>query len=184
MESWDIYDKHRCPLGKIKERGTRLEDGEYHLTAHICIFDREGRMLIQQRADCKSTWPSLWDVTAAGSVLAGESSEQGAHRELFEELGLDRDFTNIRPHFTLNYDGGFGDYYLLVEDEVNLSELCLQKSEVKAVKYATLAEIEELLSKEQFIPYHHSFVSLLFDIKEECTSYIKDLAEKLKSKNI
>lgn len=170
MEKWDIYDIDRKKTGRLATRGDRLAEGEYHLSVHICIFDREGRMLVQRRAACKSDWPNLWDISAAGAVTVGESSAEGAHRELFEELGLYRDFTKIRPHLTLNYQDGFGDIYLLTEDELDLSLCALQSSEVSAVKYATRDEVLAMIDGGEFIPYFKSFISTLFDIRHRYSS--------------
>ena len=170
MEIWDVYD-NRCRLtGKTAKRGEPLGQGEYHLTVHICIFTPDGRMLIQQRAHDKSTWPSLWDITAAGSVTAGEDAHTGAHRELYEELGLDRDFSGMRPSHVIFYQDGFGCYFFLTE-EPQLDSLVLQEEEVAAVRYATLDEVIELLRTERFIPYHESFLRFLFDLKDRHSTH-------------
>lgn len=165
MELWDLFDKDRMPLGKTMARGDVRPRGEYHQTVHICIFDPSGRLLIQRRAETKDTFASLWDITAAGSVLSGEHSCEGAHRELLEEIGVDLDFSGVRPYFTLNHEGGFGDFYIFVLEEIDLSALRLQESEVQAVRYATLEEALALIDEGRFIPYHHSFIKLLFDMR-------------------
>ena len=165
MEIWDIYDKDKRLTGRTHIRGERLGEGEYHLTVHIAIFTPDGRMLIQRRAEDKSTWPGLWDISAAGSVISGESSAEGAHRELLEELGLSRDFSDERPRFTVDYTDGFADFYFLIE-EPEISSLVYQPDEVAEARYATLDECIELLHTERFIPYHESFLRLLFDMRE------------------
>lgn len=48
MELWDIYDKHRNKTGSAAVRGDELANA-YHLVVAVCIFNEEGRMLIQQR---------------------------------------------------------------------------------------------------------------------------------------
>lgn len=83
---------------------------------------QSGQLLIQQRTDCKHIWPGKWDVTVGGGVDAGESSRQGAEREVREELGLELDLTGLRPSVTVNFDGGFDDFFLL-EREVDLTAL-------------------------------------------------------------
>ena len=169
LEIWDIYDENRNKTGRTCERGG-LGEGEYHLSVHICIFDREGRMLIQKRADCKRDWPSLWDISAAGAVVVGENTREGAERELSEELGIHRDFGKIRPHLTLNYADGFGDIFILNEDRLDLSTLTLQESEVSEVKYATREEIFSLIDGGEFIPYFKSFIGAIFDIRHRYSS--------------
>ena len=87
MELVDLYDENRLPLGKTAERRTRREPGEYRTVVHVCIFNSEGQLLIQQRSEEKAIWPGKWDVSAAGAVDAGENSRQAAEREVGEELG-------------------------------------------------------------------------------------------------
>ncbi len=170
MEIWDIYDVDHRPTGRTHERGKPLGAGEYHMTVHIAIFSTDGKLLIQQRTNDRASFAGMWDISCAGSVLAGEDSAMGAHRELVEELGLDRDFSNIRPHMTVNYENGFGNYYLITED-VDLSTLSLQATEVANVKYAGLDEIREMIGNGEFIPYYESFISFLFNLKRKYSTH-------------
>ena len=105
MELWDVYDIDRQHTGKVTERvnGKALPQGEYHLVVHIGIFNGKGELLIQQRQPWKAGYPNLWDVSAAGSALAGENSAQAAERELWEELGIRHDFSKERPYYTMNF---------------------------------------------------------------------------------
>ena len=91
MELWDIYDIDRVRTGRVAQRGKPaseggLGEGEYHLVVHICVFNGHGQLLLQQRQKDKEGYPNLWDVSAAGSALAGENSAAAASRELREEL--------------------------------------------------------------------------------------------------
>ena len=76
------------------------------------------QMLIQQRQPYKKGWPNMWDLTVGGSALKGESSFQAAERELFEELGIKIDLSEKRPAFTINFENGFDDYYLIDHDSL------------------------------------------------------------------
>ena len=162
MELWDVYDIDRRLTGKTMVRGEAFEEGAYHIVVHICVFNSEGKMLIQQRQPFKHGWPGMWDVTCGGSAVKGESSRDAAHRELLEEVGIDIDFSNVRPHLTVNFDRGFNDIYI-VEKDVDISTLELQYEEVKAVKWASCEEIFSMMDDGTFIPRYRSFVQLLFD---------------------
>ena len=164
MEKFDLYDDNRILIGKQLERGQKCGAGENRQVVHVCIFNSKGEMLIQQRVDFKKDWPGLWDFTLGGCVIAGETSKEAAHRETMEEIGFDYDFTNHRPHLTINFDNGFDDYYF-IEKDIDLSELTLQESEVQAVKWATKEEILELRKNGQFIPHIESFILALFDLR-------------------
>ncbi len=165
-ELWDVYDFHRQKTGKLHPRGKRLGAGEYHLTVHACIFDREGKMLIQKRQPFKHGWSGLWDITVGGSATAGESSQTAIMRELSEELGLSLDLTHVRPHLSVQFEEGFDDVYLIKKD-VELSSLTLEYEEVEAVKWASLDEILSMMDEGTFIPYQRHLISLFFDMKDK-----------------
>ena len=164
MEKFDLYNDDRVLIGKVLERGQKCEKGENRMVVHICIFNTKGEMLIQQRQSFKKSWPNMWDITLGGCSIAGETSKESAHRELLEELGIDYDFTENRPYFTINFDNGFDDFYF-IEMGVDVNTLTLQEDEVQAAKWATKEEILELRKNGQFIPYYESFLAALFDLR-------------------
>lgn len=47
MEQWDIYTADREKTGRTWTRGKKLQDGDYHLVVHVCLFNASGEMLIQ-----------------------------------------------------------------------------------------------------------------------------------------
>ena len=161
LEIWDIYDAVRVKTGQTKARGSLLEQGEYHLVVHVCIFNSKGEMLIQQRQPFKNSWPNMWDITVGGAAVSGDSSQVAAERELFEEIGYRVDFDGIRPQLSVNFDEGFDDYYL-VERDLEIDILKLQDEEVKQVKWASEDEIIAMMNKGEFIPYHKQLIGLLF----------------------
>lgn len=163
MEVWDLYDKNRIKMDKRAVRGSILEEGFYHVVAHVIIFNHNGEMLIQHRQKDKEGWPDLWDLTAGGSVLSGETSEEGAMREVREEIGYSVDLTNQRPHMTINFGQGFDDFYFVMDD-VNLDTLVLQDEEVQDVQWANLEQIQSMILEGAFIPYKSGFVELLFSM--------------------
>lgn len=164
MELVDLYDENRVPLGKTAERNGPKGPGEYRMVVHVCVFDRQGRLLIQQRARSKFIFPNLWDVSVGGGVDAGETSRQGAEREFREELGVPLDLSGLRPSVTVNFDGGFDDFYILTKDLDPVS-LTLQKEEVQAVRQVTLEELLDMLDQGTFIPYPRSFLQFLFEMR-------------------
>ena len=165
MEQWDVFNIDRLPKGKTALRGEKMAEGDYHLVIHICIFNSGGKMLIQQRQPWKS-FGNKWDVTVGGSALKGESSRDAAQRELFEELGIEHDFSYLRPNMTMNFEEGFDDFYLINRD-IELTSLSLQPEEVKSARWASREEVLELIDKGEFIPFYKSFISLLFDVRQK-----------------
>ena len=82
MELWDLYTENREKTGKTMVRGEKQPNGYYRLIVHICIFNDECKMLIQQRQPFKDGWSGMWDLTVGGSVIAGETTQMAAQREL------------------------------------------------------------------------------------------------------
>lgn len=86
-EIWDVYDKDLNKIGKDCIRGQMiLPEGEYHLVVSAIIINSENKILLAKRAEGRPNG-LLWELTG-GSVLKGESSEEGIRRELLEEIGL------------------------------------------------------------------------------------------------
>ena len=166
MELWDVYDVDRNKTGRTMVRGEAFADGDYHLVVHVCIFNSKGEMLIQQRQPFKEGWPNLWDISVGGSAIQGDSSQTAAEREVLEELGIKLDVQGIRPHFTINFDRGFDDVYL-IEKDIDISKLVLQYEEVQNAKWASKEEILQLIEKEEFLPYYPSLINLFFDTRKK-----------------
>lgn len=166
MELWDVYDLDRNKTGRTMVRGNTHQKGDYHVVVHVCIFNDKGEMLIQQRQSTKEGWPDFWDVTVGGSAIQGDSSQDAAARELTEELGIQIDFSEIRPHLTSHFERGFDDIYL-IEQDIRLEDCILQTEEVQAVKWANRDEILEMIEAGTFIPYFPSFIHLLFDSRRQ-----------------
>lgn len=177
----NVYDIDRQKTGKLGPEGKRKipwPEGEYHLVVHICLFNAKGQLLIQQRQIDKIGYPGLWDVTAAGSALAGENSASAAARELWEEMGIRHDFHGERPFYTINFPDGFDDVYLIEKNDVALSDLHLQQEEVRDAKWATLEEIEEMLDSGEFVPYYRHLVRVWFEMVKHRGSTTKRINRK------
>ena len=169
MERVDLYDENRFPLGKTadrREHRTGGIPGEYRVVVHVCIFNSGGELLIQQRSRKKEAFPGKWDLSAAGGVCAGETSRRGAEREVREELGYPLDLTGVRPSLTVNYDGGFDDFFLVVREDLDIRQLKLQEEEVAAVRWAAEEEVLSLLERGEFVGYPASFLRFLFEMRD------------------
>lgn len=90
MEKWDLYDKNRNITGE-HIRGQKLPENGYHLVVHVWIKNSKGQFLISQRAANRKINPLMYECVG-GSVLKGESSLEGALREVKEEVGI-----NLNP---------------------------------------------------------------------------------------
>jgi len=154
-EFWDVYDKNRNVTGKTVERGTYMEEDEYHLVVQIWIKNDDNKWLISKRAPHKSQGLK-WEPTG-GSVLAGETSLQGALREVKEEVGIILDsksgylFKSFRREKFTWANPGFLDVWVFTNN-TPIDDVVLQEEEVIDAKWATVEEILELMETNQFVP--------------------------------
>ena len=173
MELFDLYTADRVKTDRTMVRGEPTPEGCYRLVVHVCIFNREGQMLIQQRQPFKRGWSNLWDITVGGSAISGDNSQSAAERETREELGLEIDLADVRPTMTICWEHGFDDYYI-VNRPVELESLRLQPEEVQKVRWASEEEILEMIDDGRFIPYDKSLIELLFFRKDHRSAHTKN----------
>lgn len=164
-EIMDLYTADRLPTGKTAGRDDPHEPGLYRMIVHVCLFNQNGEMLIQKRTDRKERWPGCWDFSAGGAALSGETCRDAAERETYEELGVRLDMSKHRPVFTINFGGGFDDFFA-IDTELTLDDLQIPNNEVTYAKWASLREVEELIEQEQFLPYEKSLMGYLFHVRE------------------
>ncbi len=156
MELWDLYDENRNPIGRKHIRGDEIPDGCYHLVVHVWIRNSKGEYLISQRSANRPNLPLMWE-TVGGSVLKGETSLQGAIREVKEEVGIDiigtknnlvfsqmrkvingKKFNDILDVWVFEYNG-----------EVQLDNATTD--EVEQTKWLTVDEIKVLYETGQLV---------------------------------
>ena len=87
-EVFDIVDEHDNVIGKATRGEVHKDKNLIHRSIGMIVFDKKGRVFLQQRSSTKDTDPLMWTISASGHVLAGESYEDTVLRELKEELGL------------------------------------------------------------------------------------------------
>ena len=166
MEIFDLYDENRIKTGETMAKGDKVPENRYRFVVHVIVFNSEGKMLIQQRASDRPTHPNCWDFSVGGSVVSGETSSEGATRELFEELGIDVDLKGRQANFSVNFGKGFDDYYF-IDYDINAEDVNFQKEEVQAVKWADKEEILSLLRADKFIEYRECLVDLIFSFRDK-----------------
>ena len=86
-EIWDIYDINKNKKNKFHKRGLPLDNGDYHIVIHAWVVNSNDEVILTKRHSSKNICPNMWECTE-GSIVAGESSVEGAVRELKEEIGL------------------------------------------------------------------------------------------------
>jgi 8-oxo-dGTP diphosphatase len=148
-EYMDVYDEHRNKTGRVWQRGVPMQPGDWRLVVYAWLFNEKGEVLLTQRHPEK-TWPGYWECTAGG-VQAGETSLQGALRELREEIGVVKQADEgILLQQALG-DGVFIDFWLFRSD-VSASDLVLQPTEVVDAKWVARKEYEKMCREGLLVP--------------------------------
>lgn len=177
MEIFDLYDADRNKTGQTMERGTPVPKGFYRMVVHICIFNSEGKMLIQRRQPFKRSWSGMWDFTVGGSSVSGDTSLSAAIRETAEEIGVKLSPDELKRVLTIQSECIFDDIYI-VQKDLDETVLTLQYEEVEQVKWADIDWIKSMIDDGVFIPYHKSLIDLLFFMKDhDGTRTAKDKTE-------
>ena len=146
MELWDAYNSNYEKIeGMSLVRDEEIPQGVYHLVCEVLVRHEDGTYLLMKRDPTKPLYPNMWEATAGGSALQGETAEQGAMRELREETGivaetlepLDRTLGQTCWHVR----------FLCVTD-CNKNSIKLQAGETCDFRWATAQEVLAMTESE------------------------------------
>jgi 8-oxo-dGTP pyrophosphatase MutT (NUDIX family) len=144
-----IVDEENRVVGAAPRARMRAE-GLPHRATYILVFNSNGELFVQKRTVGKDVYPGYYDVATGGVVLAGESYEQGAERELAEELGVTG--ARLKAHFDFFYrDGGnrvWGRAFSCVHD----GDVVLQTEEVESGAFYAVPDIIAMSRRQPFTP--------------------------------
>ena len=149
MELVILVDEQDNELGTI-EKMEAHQLGVLHRAFSVFIFDRQGRMLLQQRALHKYHSGGLWTNACCSHPRPGEKVESAAKRRLKEEIGIE---TELEPMFNFTYKASFENGLMEHEfdhvfyGEYN-GELLPNKLEVMNTKFATIEDISGQIQVE------------------------------------
>lgn len=164
MEKWDLYTKYREKTGKEHIRGEEIPEGLYHLVVHVWIRNSKGEYLLSRRAADRPTYPFFWE-TLGGSVLQGETSIEGAVREVKEEVGITLSpesgqlaFTKIRDTVNGEKFRDILDVWVFYYDgEADLTAATTK--EVAECKWLRSDQIYDLFQEQKLVPTLDYFFS-------------------------
>ncbi len=149
QEVWDAYYPDGTYAGKDLLKGQRIPEEYRHVVAEVFVMHKDGSILLMQRDYGKQHYPGFWESGAGGSVLKGESFEEGAQRKLLEETGIVAEI--FTPKYTVVTRSAIYKGYLTVTD-MEKDSVVLQKGETVAYKWVKKEEFMTILESNQFVP--------------------------------
>lgn len=170
VELWDAYD---CNANKIEgtlTRGEKIPEGMYHLVAEIIVRHKDGSFLAMQRDFSKKHYGGFWEISAGGAVKKGETTLEGAVRELFEETGLVcKSLEKIYRICGKKYPCIYFGYICTVDCDKN--RIKLQEGETVDYKWVKSEDIISFMTDKNYVMIH----------AERVLPYIHSLADKSES---
>lgn len=138
MEYWDAYNQDFEKIdGMTLIRGAAIPAGVFHLVSNVVVRHTDGCYLLMRR-DRRKRFGGMWEATAGGSALQGESPIDCAIRELREETGIEAEaLTEIGR--VVSHDTFYVEF-LCVTDCAK-DKIVLQEGETTAYKWVTRDEL-------------------------------------------
>jgi len=187
-----VIDENDKPIGsgskKTCHQMVNIEKGLLHRAFSVFLFDKDNKMLLQQRASEKITFPDMWTNTCCSHPLGipGETGvtleesilgvKRAAQRKLDHELGipasqvpLDQFQFLTRIHYIAPSDGKWGeheiDYILFIKPTVDIT-LKSNPNEVQDTRYVSQDDLKTMFSDGslKFTPWFQLICqSMLFE---------------------
>ncbi|NLZ46051.1 MAG: NUDIX domain-containing protein, partial [Clostridiales bacterium] len=129
-------------------------------------------------------WGNKWEITG-GSVVAGETSLEGAVRELFEETGIKISKNQLDYCSTITSDFSIKDLYLYEADFSEI-DIVLQDGETIEYKLVTPEELYAMKQRGEFLDFIYDRIKAIvpdkLKLKENIVEKIHHVSIKTTSK--
>ena len=149
-DEWvDVVDERDLVVGRATRKQMR-EHNLLHRNASVLCLTSKGEVYVHQRMHTKDVFPSLYDLFASGVVMAGESYDAAAARELSEELGVAG--PTPEPLFKHRYEGPSSRSFTMVYRVVWDGPIVWQADEIAWGAPLPLADIAKNHKQFQYVP--------------------------------
>lgn len=141
--------------------------GQLHRAFSILVFNAEGELLLQRRADGKYHFAGRWSNTCCGHPRPGETTSTAAGRRLKEEFGIRvplAERTQLVYRAADPESGLIEHEYLHVFQGVYAGDPVPDPSEIGAWRWMALPAIRRTLKLHPgwFTPWFHLLIGRLF----------------------
>lgn len=148
----DIVDENDKVIGK-ELKSICHKKGLRHRIAGVILLSSKGKMWLQTRNKNK-TGGNLLDFSASGHIKSGTTYEEGAYRELEEELGIRTPLTSIGESILyekVDIEGKKIRHSLRFFYGKNNGPFVIQKEELESIEEYDKEYIKNLVEKDSKI---------------------------------
>ena len=158
-----LVDENDSAIGSASKVSAHYQAGLLHRAFSVLMFDREGRLLLQKRADDKVTFPGVWANSCCSHPLSSDTESElidasgvkrAAIRKLHQELGISPDELSLDDfHFVtkMMYSARMNadwiereiDHILVIQADVDIK---MNQNEVSEIKWVSKQELEQILA--------------------------------------
>jgi isopentenyl-diphosphate delta-isomerase len=147
-----LVDENDKKLGLMPKMEAH-EKAVLHRAFSVFIFNKNGDLMLQQRAAHKYHSPLLWTNTCCSHQRDGEANLEAGKRRLFEEMGFNADLKEVFSFvYKAPFDNGLTEHEL---DHVMVgyfdNKPNINKDEVEAYKWMALEDVKTDIEKNPHI---------------------------------
>jgi isopentenyldiphosphate isomerase/NTP pyrophosphatase (non-canonical NTP hydrolase) len=142
-------DEDDNEIGRVSRKDS-VTRNLWHRGTGIIVLNSKGEILVHQRTASKDRFPEFFDMFFGGNVTYGETYEENAERELFEEAGIkDIELEHLfKNKFESEDTKCHNEIYRVVSD----GPFEFQKEEVQKAFFVSTDDLLKVLKKERFCP--------------------------------
>lgn len=144
-----IVDQDNVEIAAVT-RGIMREQKLIHRASYILVFNTDQDLYVQKRTMTKDVYPGYYDVAAGGVVLAGETYEEAAERELAEELGVEG--VRLIPCFDHYYEDEANKVWGRIFRCQHNGPFILQEEEIESAGFMSVKQVLAAANSDLFTP--------------------------------
>ena len=153
MELWDAYDANFNKIeGVTLVRGEEpsFPDDVFHLVCDILVRHSDGTYLLMQR-DPRKSYGGMWEASAGGSALRGETPLDAARRELAAETGIiASDLIEIGRIADKSHHSVYAEFLCVTDWDKN--KIQFQEGETVSYRWVNTDELRSM-RKDELVTY-------------------------------
>ena|SRR3989344_5500301 len=158
IEYLDVVNDDDIVVGKALRKDI-YENKHRHRIVHVLIFNDREELALALRSSKARYCPLHWVTSAGGHVQSGESYEEGALRELGEELGIKAELKFAFKDNFDNMDGRNLKKYLVTFTAAANGPFNINPDEAEKVKFFNIDKIKKMIKDGE--KFHPELVFLL-----------------------